>query len=181
MQKRVFLGIKANDEIREKIIEVQNKIKKVDANVKFVEPENLHFTVKFYGDKEEKEIEDIKSLMQNIGFKTFEANVKGIGVFPSMNRINVIWIGLEDDKMFMDLIDEIYAKLNLKKDKRLSAHLTIARVKSTKNKELLKQKIAELKDFTAGRMNIEKITLFESTLTAKGPVYSVLFEKELKK
>ena len=80
-----------------KLIEFKNEIKKTNANIKLVEPENIHITLKFLGDTSEDQIDDIEKKMRlaAIGIDPFNIKLKGAGVFPNQNYIKVIWIGIK--------------------------------------------------------------------------------------
>ncbi|MCD6189658.1 MAG: RNA 2',3'-cyclic phosphodiesterase, partial [Thermococcus sp.] len=95
---RAFIAIDINDDIRQRLVEAQEKIEKTkSAKIKFVEPENLHLTLKFLGEITEEQAEEIKRLLEIVAkkHKKHSVRVKGIGVFPNYNYVRVIWAGVE--------------------------------------------------------------------------------------
>src|SRR5512137_2099535 len=81
------------------ILTFENEIAKTGADVKLVEPENIHITVKFLGDTDEKYIDTIEqSIKESVRtIKPFPITLKGTGVFPNQNYVKVIWIGINDN------------------------------------------------------------------------------------
>jgi 2'-5' RNA ligase len=184
---RAFLAAYIDEEIKEKITEVQEQLKEADAPVKFVEPHNLHFTFKFFGEIDEKKAEEIMAAVENKvqNYGPFEIFIKGVGVFPNPRYIRVLWLGVEDSEPFSKLqmdLDEDFVELGFKKERSYVPHLTMGRVRGAKNKEALISKIDELKEVEIGKMKIEKLLLMESVLKRdSGPIYTVIKEFDLKK
>jgi 2'-5' RNA ligase len=181
---RAFLAVDLNESLQNKVLEVQKQLTKADAPVKFVERENLHFTCKFLGDisddKADKIAETIREKIQN--YPPFEILIKGAGVFPHLGYIRVIWLGLEDAKIFSDMLmdfDEEFIKMGFRKERSYIPHLTIGRVKGAQNKEALVSIIKELEDVEIGAMKVERVVLKKSELTPVGPIYTTVEEFEL--
>jgi 2'-5' RNA ligase len=146
--------------------------------------ENLHLTLKFFGDIDTEGIEVLSEKISSVvsEFDEFKVNIKGCGAFPNTNRIKVIWLGLENDDFVRKLHDELdkeFVRLGFDKDKKFSTHLTIGRMKSAKGKAEVKSTIEEFKDIEIGEMNVDKIILKKSTLTPQGPIYEDLEVFEL--
>jgi len=167
-----------------KLIEFENEVKNTGANLKIVEPKNVHITLKFLGDTDKDLIDQIEEIMKKAvkGLNPFEIQLKNIGAFPNQNYIKVIWIGIENVeniRVISNKIDEKLSQLGFKKEKReFSAHLTIARVKSAKNKEKLIQIINKYQNVEFTSFIVKSIKLKKSELTPKGPIYTTL--KEIK-
>jgi len=181
---RTFLAVNLATELREKVLEVQKSIKRANAAVKYVEPENLHFTCKFFGEISEEKVEKISEIIREkiSKYGPFEIDIKGTGVFPHPGYIRVIWLGLEDVQYFSQILKDFDAgfnKLGFKKEKSYIPHLTLGRVKGAKNKEALAEMIRKLKDVEVGPMMVTKIELKKSDLTPEGPVYTTVKEFKL--
>ena len=175
--KRLFVAVPVSDDITEKIRPVIEKLKETGADLKFVS--HFHFTLKFLGDVNEKNIQEIEEKLAEIAKKTkaFPICVKSTGVFPSLEKINVVWIGVQDSQ-FSELMKKITTKLDyIRKDVHEEVpHLTIARMKSGRNKEQLKEALQQVEHREFGSMIVEKIILYESELTPEGPVYTIVGE-----
>lgn len=168
-----------------KLAELGSAINKTGANVKIVEPENVHITLKFLGETEETLMEEIESIIKNAveDVDPFNIQLKGTGVFPNPNYIKVVWIGINQGEKIGEIahkIDESLSKLRFKKEKRgFSPHLTIARVKSAKNKDKLLQIIEKYRDVEFANISVNSIKLMKSELTPKGPIYTILKEVKI--
>jgi 2'-5' RNA ligase len=181
-----FRGFIAVDiDATQKIVKLGREIKQTGANVKLVEAENIHITLKFLGDTDEALIGKIEEIMKNAvkGLEPFKIKLRGAGVFPNPKYIKVIWVGMEDGQVLGEIankIDEQLSELGFDKEKRkFSAHLTIARVRNARNKDQLLRIIENYKDFEFTTINIDSIKLKKSDLTPKGPIYSNLIKVEL--
>lgn len=177
---RTFIAIPCPANLKEKISRVQNHIGDM-RGIKLVEPENIHLTLEFLGDVDEKRSEGIAKKLEFIeGIGPFKMSLKGVGAFPSLNYIRVIWVGVDEGKeSIIDLYKKIVNVLDLKEDKKFHPHLTIGRVKFLDDKEKLLKFLNENREKVFDRFDVRKIELMESKLTPKGPVYSVLREFKL--
>ena len=173
---RSFLAIELKKDLVPKILDVQKEFKKTNANVKYVPPENMHFTLKFFGNVDEEMIEDISDSVEKVikNYSSFDLNIKKCGCFPNKNVIKVLWLGLEEGSPIKSLqkdLDNEFEKLGFKKERNFISHLTIGRVKSPKNKKEIRNTIEKLENIEIGHMTVSKICLKKSTLTPQGPVY----------
>ena len=184
MQKiRAFIAI--DIPVSQNVIEFINELKKTQINAKVVETENMHLTLKFLGDTDEGLIDEIEKIIKSsiINIQPFEIILKNVGVFPNQNYIKVVWIGVENAELLKKIAETIDSNLNnlgYEKEKRsFSLHLTIARIKSAKNKERLIQLINKYENTEFQKIKVNKIILKKSFLTPKGPIYSNLKEIEI--
>jgi 2'-5' RNA ligase len=176
-----FRGFIAVDvPVTDEILRFQNDIKQTDANVKLVEPENIHITLKFLGDTPFTQLDAIESLMNEAASTVNKHSVtlQSTGVFPNENYIKVIWIGIQNTEklaLMADMLNEQCTKIGVKKDKRgFSAHLTIGRMRSARGKEQIVHLLGEYKDTLFAKLPVNNILLKKSTLTPKGPIYETL-------
>ena len=178
-QIRAFLAIDVDEDLKAKMYRIIKEFKQIDANIKYVDLQNLHLTLKFFGDIDIEGIDLLSSKISKVveGFDRFDLKIKGCGAFPNTNRIKVIWLGLENDEIVKELHDELdkeFVRLGFDKDKRFSSHLTIGRMKSAKGKTKVKSTIEEFDDVEIGSMSVNSIILKKSTLTPQGPIYEDL-------
>lgn len=150
--------------------------------VKTVDPKLVHITMKFLGDVREDKIEDIVSALSKINCRPFEATIKGVGVFPKLSFIRVIWLGAHGHfEMLHSEIERVLSPFGFEKDTKFSPHATLARVKdSGKIKEIV-ERIKKVGDIDMGTMNVDSICLKKSTLTPEGPIYETLAEIKFRK
>ena len=167
---RCFLAIELSDEIVEGLENLKRNFK-IDG-IKLVERENLHITVKFLGEIEEKTVEDIKSM--DLSLEPVESRIRGLGVFPNENYIRVIWVGASNLVPLFEEVDRRLEDLNFKREREYVPHITIGRVKFLKDRKLLKERIEKYRDIDLGTLYVDSIVLMKSTLTRSGPIYEVL-------
>jgi 2'-5' RNA ligase len=176
---RCFLAIEIPEEVKKELVKIQKEFKE-DILGKFVEPENMHLTLKFFGEIEDEKVNDIKEQLKTIKFNKFQATLGSCGAFtPSF--VKVLWITIESQNIITKLhnqIDEMLSSLKIKKDKGFSSHITIARVKTLKDKQEFLNKIQEIrvKPFS---FEINSFVLKKSTLTENGPIYEDILRVEL--
>lgn len=177
---RAFIAIDIEDnDIVQKIIDIQREIIQTGAKLKLVEPQNFHFTLKFLGNISSVIVDEIYEAMKRIEFTPLELEIYGVGCFPSLNRINNIWIGTrkggEEVSRIQNDLEAQIRKLKFKPEKRkYTPHATIARVKSAYNKDKLAKIISNYSSLEIGSMTVDSIQLKSSKLTPKGPIYDVL-------
>lgn len=173
---RSFLAIELAEDLIPKILDVQKEFKKTNTNIKYVSSQNMHFTLKFFGNIDLDMIEDIGRAVERTinNYSSFDLNIKNCGCFPNKNVIKVLWLGLEDGSPIKDLqkdLDNEFKKLGFKKERNFISHLTIGRVKSPKNKKEIRETIEKLENIEIGQMKVSRISLKKSTLTPQGPIY----------
>lgn len=173
---RSFLAIELAEDLIPKILDVQKEFKKTNTNIKYVSSQNMHFTLKFFGNIDLDMIEDIGHAVERTikNYSSFDLIIKNCGCFPNKNVIKVLWLGLEDGSPIKDLqkdLDNEFKKLGFKKERNFISHLTIGRVKSPKNKKEIRETIEKLENIEIGQMKVSRISLKKSTLTPQGPIY----------
>jgi 2'-5' RNA ligase len=176
---RAFLGISVSDELKRKILEIQKKFS--DFDIKFVEPENLHFNLKFFREINDEQTEKLKKILEETAkkYEPFEIEIKGLGVFPSKTYIRVIWVGVKEGfntiTSMAESIQDSIESVGFLREEKFVPHLTLGRVRTARNKEELKSLIEELEDIEIGKMKVDAIRLFRSKLSQAGPVYDEVF------
>lgn len=171
---RVFISIDIPDNVKEEILRIQKKLPEFSG--KLTEEENLHLTLKFLGEIDEKQVKEIKDKLSEIKLERFYARLGEVGVF-NKKFIKIIWIKLDNCEKLQKEIDSKLSDL-FPKEKRFMSHLTIARVKNIKDK---KKFISEIEKIKINKINflVSEFKLKKSTLTQDGPVYEDILEVEL--
>lgn len=178
--KRLFVAIPISEEVKAKIKPALAGLQITGADLNLVSLENIHFTLKFLGNVDENKIKEIEEKLSALEQAHFSIKIKNVGVFPSYERIKVIWIGAESPEL-IPLMKKINQELNYirNEDQEEISHLTIARVKSGKNKEALKAYLQTIQNQEFGEMVVNHFVLYESELTPADPIYQVLKEFKL--
>jgi 2'-5' RNA ligase len=157
------------------------------ADLKVVRPELLHITLKFLGDTDEALVEEIGSGIEKAaeGVGPFTMRLVGMGAFPSMSNIRVVWVGIEDGNALGQIasrLDTVMAPLGFERDKRgFKPHLTIARARSERNIAKVQDIIRANAATEYGEYSVDRILLKRSVLCPEGPTYSVVREVLLSK
>ncbi len=174
---RAFVAVDlSNEEIRMSIQEVQRVLERSGADLKSVEPENLHFTLQFLDEISEREADMITEALKGLKASPFTVSFKGVGYFPSSQRISVIWVGVDKGRdEFVSLAEEVFERLrplNFRPDKKFVPHLTICRMKTGRNKDKLLEFADRYRDTNFGTDLVSSVKLKVSRLTPRGPIYS---------
>ncbi len=178
---RTFIAIKIPEDIRNQIAVLQSGLKGLGGKITWVKPENMHLTLKFLGETEERLIENISEKLEQVvlSFKQSEIQVKGVGAFPNLRRAKVFWVGTEEDKNTLielaSKIDQQMSELGFGREKRrFSAHLTMGRVRDNRGIEPTIKKIQQKETFDVGKFVVKEVLFIKSELTQQGPIYTVL-------
>ena len=188
MKTRTFIAVEANDAVRSGALAAADRLRRVAAGVKWVEPENLHWTLQFLGDIDDAEIAEV---CQRVGAASaatpaFSLTVAGVGAFPDLNRPKTLWVGAAEgaDEMtaLQAAIETSLADMGFRGDRRRYVpHLTIGRVSGrglTSNPDLA-ARLAKLADEPIGEMLVDEVTVYASRLARAGSAYTVLARLEL--
>ena len=170
-----------SDTVLNRLAAAQRQLFQTGADLKLVEPQNIHITVRFLGNITPAMAEKIFDEMKKLQFTPFTVQIKGLGAFPNPHYSRVIWAGITTGA---DQLESVYSQLEPRlrglgftpDSKGFSPHLTIARVRSGRNKQQLAKFIIENANYEFGTVNAKCLRLKKSDLTPRGPVYSTLKE-----
>jgi RNA 2',3'-cyclic 3'-phosphodiesterase len=178
---RTFTAVEITDEVLGRLQELIGLLRPVPADVKWVQPDNLHWTLNFLGDVELREISDVcKAVIQaTADFEPFEVATFGLGAFPSVHRPRTIWVGIREGREQMialqDALAGRLAKLGYRPEhRRFEPHLTIGRVRSGRDIADLARLINEHAQFDVGAMYVPEVVVFSSELHSSGATYQPL-------
>jgi 2'-5' RNA ligase len=178
---RTFIAVEIDAAVRAKAEELIKILRASQADVKWVEPRNLHLTLQFLGDVPESQIAEVVSAVKRgaAEVEPFSLEIRGAGAFPNPGKPRTIWFGAKDGSQQMaDLHDHIalaLAELGYQdEDRRFQTHLTLGRVKSPKNVSQLGPLLRTNANFPTGILEIDHVTVFSSRLEHGGPIYEKL-------
>jgi len=183
---RSFIAVDIKEEIKRRILsKIQDILKSRDPSLKLVQPENIHITLHFLGEINSVMINQISKEIDHISFNPFLVGIRGIGVFPSLRRIRVVWAGIKKGALELETlfyqIEKRIVKLGFSSNqKKYSPHLTIARMKARRTNDRLIQSIKEFEDYDFGFTKVDSLELKRSVLTPRGPIYSTLHKVSAK-
>lgn len=178
---RLFIAVNIPDEIKQKISLVQDDLRRALSDIKWVSSDRFHLTLKFLGEVDPKNADSIISGLKEAasGFGQFNMSFMGTGVFPDIHRPRVVWVGIKEGREKLKLLAEKIADamhlLDFPKEKRgFSAHLTLGRLRSQKNKSSIIKKVIANEKVEAGSCAVKSVDLMQSFLHPTGPEYKCL-------
>jgi 2'-5' RNA ligase len=186
-QIRSFVSIDLEDErILSQVESIMSSLSSLGGDLKPVERENIHLTLKFLGSVSASKLEEVKSALAQVTFPPFSLEVNGAGAFPNLKRMNVIWVGVGEGWSQVELIFEqterLLHQLGFSRETRpFSPHITVARVKSGRKRDEIAAFLGHLADESFGTFSVESVRLKQSVLSPSGPKYSTLFQAPARK
>ena len=181
---RVFIAIDIDEQIRKGLSRLQNEMRsKVDirkGDVKWVNPDVMHLTLKFLGEIKDVQAVDVCNITKDVAdrHESFELGVETVGYFGGRSA-RVLWVGTGQNcenllQLQSDLEQELASAGWPGETRKFSGHLTLCRVRNSKAGVKLAQMTEEYKDFKLGTVSADSVSVYQSQLTPKGPVYTVL-------
>ena len=178
---RAFIAVEIDSAVREALGGAQDILRQADARVGWVAPRNIHCTLAFLGDIFSGQIGPAGEALKRAAGRAapFSLDVNGLGFFGSPHSPRVIWAGIGGDatplcKLQGDLSVEL-AAAGLQPDaKPFKPHLTIGRVRSSRNAPTLVRLLEEHKSKRFGALTVTRIVLMQSVLNAGGPEYKLI-------
>jgi len=164
----------------QKISEVQFQFKQSLTGIRWVVQENLHFTLKFLGSVEDKQITPIMLALEQTlrPARSFSLTGRGIGVFPNIKRPRVLWVGFQGQGLpkLAEEVETALEPLGFAREKRdFAPHLTIGRWRNPGlQPKKLREEMERWQDNDFGQSRVEEVVLFQSVLKPNGAVYSPL-------
>ncbi len=181
---RCFLAISFSAPVKERLRKLQQELARSQANVRWVRPEGLHLTLKFFGNVPPETIPLIDQQAQKIAqkFPPFVLHLTKLGAFPSMRRPRVIWVGLNGEleklKELQRQLEGAFAVLGFAPEARkFVPHVTLGRVKSLKGiKKLYALMDRYAPEVGQGweKIEVNELVLYQSTLKPTGAIYTPL-------
>ncbi len=180
---RSFIAIELPTTVRSGLSRLQGEMKTGGhASVKWENPENIHLTLKFLGSLPVDKIEAITVAMDDAarGIPPFRLEVRGLGVFPNLRRVRVVWVGISGElarlSQLQKRIESHLTPFGFATEARpFAPHLTLARVREQASAdELLSfgRLIAGTGFAAAYSFDVDAVNLMKSQLTRTGAIYS---------
>jgi 2'-5' RNA ligase len=178
---RSFIAIEVASNVGQSLGELQEELARdvPGRAVRWVEPGNIHLTLKFLGDTETSAVGAIKSRLEEVasGFGPFEIRLGKLGCFPNPRRPRVVWVGIEGDLEpllgLQQAVEQSLAELGWPPEsRRFHPHLTLGRVKDSR--QVIEARLPWGRQPADGQQHVTEVCLIESDLQPTGAVYTVL-------
>jgi 2'-5' RNA ligase len=178
---RLFVSVDLPPDLTERVAALQERFADADG-LSFTDPAQAHVTLKFLGDVSESECDALTTALEaavaDAGIDPFEAEVGGLGVFPSLAYISVLWVGIREGSAELTALAEAVEDRTTAigfdpEEHEFTPHVTLARMEHAGGKDLVQERVSE-DGPTVGRFPVKEVRLTESTLTGDGPAYETL-------
>ena len=180
---RIFVAVIIGDKLVDRIHKTQSRLKKLAPELKWVNPDNFHLTVKFLGEIPENTLENVYSAVEKAALeaKCFDLAFQGIGVFGSSANPRVVWAGISEGmKELSSLASSVEKSLMVydfpPEDRPFKAHLTLARSgKEEKTQsDQFRAAVKDGADLKFGSVRVDSLVVMMSELKPNGPKYTPL-------
>jgi RNA 2',3'-cyclic 3'-phosphodiesterase len=173
---RAFVALEVPGHVLDALVDFQRSLSRTGADLKVVERENLHFTIKFLGEITDAAVAEAQSRLGKTSIPGAEIEVRGTGAFPKAANPRVVWAGAapKDEERVSSIAHEVVHSLEgigERDDRPFRAHITLARVRSPRNSRLLGELLLNEADRPFGVAKLGHLKLKSSVLTASGPIY----------
>ncbi|AXR79744.1 RNA 2',3'-cyclic phosphodiesterase [Natrarchaeobaculum sulfurireducens] len=178
---RLFVSVDLPDDLAVPIADLQDEFAGT-GGLNFTDPEQAHLTLKFLGEVAAERVpaleDELAAAVDDANIDPFTVRYGGLGVFPSLEYISVVWLGVEEGS---DELTRLHEAIETRatamgfeaEDHEFTPHVTLARMEHAGGKEHVQELVTE-RDPTIGEATVDAIRLTESTLTDAGPIYSTV-------
>ncbi len=179
MSLRAFVALEISNPALDSLVGFEEELRATGADIKLVERQNLHFTVKFLSEISESQAAEVGSRLGNLRLKGVEVEVRGAGAFPNPSKARVVWAGVSRDHeslvapVAQQVIDSLEG-IGEREERPFRAHITLGRVRSGRNFRQLEQFLLDNSDRPFGVVRLSHLKLKSSVLSPGGPIYSDL-------
>ncbi len=180
---RCFLAVPISDEVRRQATRRISALSAAQADVKWVQPENLHITTNFLGDITGQHLVDVSRAAIEVAARhaAFLLEMTGTGAFPSIDNPRTLWIGCDEGAAALvalqeDLTERL-ASIGFPPDtrKKYHPHLTLGRLKRfSHHLDELKTLLQQTADQPAGSCAVSEVFIYASKLDRTGPKYTLI-------
>ncbi len=184
--KRLFAAVHIVPDERFLSVYYDLKRQLKEEKIHWVKPENLHITLKFFGETPIEKIDAINKVLKTIttNHHSFKLQLQKTGIFGSRYKPRVIWFGIGENEQLFLFAHEILAELDkagfLLDKQNFGPQLPMGRMRNMRNKIAFQEAIDSVHNVFIQEFKVRRITLFESKLQPTGVVYNVIEEYQLK-
>lgn len=183
---RAFVALELPTSVRGVLAALQRELAHSCADVKWVEPKQLHVTLKFLGEITDDQRRSIEVLLRDVCAceQPFILGLEKVGAFPTVEAPRVIWVGISKGKEVVmrlaEAIEQKDARIPLHREGRaFAAHVTLGRVRSPRRQPALAQQLRSVHWQPLDVWSVTSVRLYQSILSAAGPQYHVLADVPL--
>lgn len=164
---RLFVALPLDEQSRQGVSRLQNGL----PGIRWAPSEQLHLTLRFIGEVQDDMVDEVEAALASCRFAPFELALQGVGVFPSMKKPRVLWVGVQKNGALLDLQKQVERQLRAAgcrlARQRFSPHVTIGRPRNTSRHRLMTY-LQGNSLFSLPSMTVDHFCLFSSILHADG-------------
>jgi 2'-5' RNA ligase len=180
-RSRIFIAAEIDDAVRQRVVVLQRGLALIAPGVKWVEPPNLHLTVLFLGEVEDRDLHALHRAVTKACAKhaPFALRLGGIGAFPTPRRPKTLWAGVTEGAAELQALhaaieDPLLDLGGYRQEERAyTPHLTLGRV-TDEDATPLAAEIPKQQTWSGGQCEVAELTIFTSELRKSGPEYTVV-------
>jgi 2'-5' RNA ligase len=185
---RTFLAIEVGKPIRDRCLALQETLARGGAEMKWVEEENIHLTLLFLGEVEDRELPALCRAVADCcaGQDAFTMSVESVGCFPNPRRPRIVWVGvgvgMAEVCTLHDALESPLMQLGCyrRENRPYTPHVTLGRIKGERASDELPAALARQAKWRGGETAVREVCVFSSELRPEGPVYTVLSRAKLR-
>jgi 2'-5' RNA ligase len=185
---RTFIAIDLGKAIRDRCLALQDTLARTGAQVKWVEEENIHLTLLFLGEVEDRQLPALCQVVAEgcAAHDAFTLSVESVGCFPNPRRPRVVWVGVGAGSTEVcnlhQALEQPLLKLGCyrREDRPYTPHITLGRVKSDRPTDALALALARQTNWRGGETEVREVRVLSSELRQEGPSYTVLSRARLR-
>jgi len=185
---RLFVALNFTKSERERVARAIRPVRDADLPVSWIDPESYHLTLKFLGNVDQRRLEGIKQVVEQVaaGTRRFELELKGFGAFPTIRKPRVLWVGANPSPALRCLKQDVewgLADRGFEKETRaFHPHVTVGRATGDEGAGVFRglDELAGGIGFKA-KIPLKWLDLIRSESTRSGTRYSLVHRGEFKR
>ncbi len=184
---RTFIAVELSQQQKERLLAVQDNLARGGVGVKWVESENLHVTLLFLGEVDERDLAAVCQAIAAVcsGQASFTLSLNKVSGFPNPRRPRIIYAGIEEGaeelSALHDALEEPLLQMRCyrREDRPYTPHATLGRLRSEGGGDKLSAALTRYADWQGGTTEVREVLVMSSEMTSEGPIYAVLSRAKL--
>jgi RNA 2',3'-cyclic 3'-phosphodiesterase len=168
---RLFIGLELPEMVRMRLGIVRGPL----PGARWVEPENMHITLRFAGDVDNRQADELVGFLDGIEASPFEMMIREVGAFGGRDPRS-LWAGVEagpDLEHLQRAVERACRSAGLEPETRaFKPHVTLARLRGAKA-DVVARFLGSRASLAVGPMTVDRFVLFSSKPHVGGGPYVV--------
>ncbi|HEX8061723.1 MAG TPA: RNA 2',3'-cyclic phosphodiesterase [Allosphingosinicella sp.] len=168
---RLFVAIRPPPPVRARLLGLMGGV----AGARWLDEDQLHVTLRFIGEVDRHLARDVDAALGSVRYPAFSIALNGLGAFDRRGEPVVLWAGLAPQEPLRALhkkVDQALVRVGVEPDRRAyMPHVTVARL--PRGAGPVRSLLEHSGGIASPPFAVDQFALFESRLTAEGPVYAV--------